>query len=68
MESDPRSGRFSTGRTPENVKRVQAASQENRRLTVRELEEALVIPRSIVSEVLTGDLGKKTVAAKFVLK
>jgi plasmid maintenance system antidote protein VapI len=66
VESDPRSGRPPTSRTPENVKRVQAAIKENRRLTVRELEEALGIPRTIVSEILTEDLSKKRVAAKFV--
>jgi len=66
VESDPRSARLSTSRTPENVKRVQAAIEKNRRLTVRELEEALGIPRTIVSEILTEDLGKKRVAAKFV--
>jgi hypothetical protein len=33
---------------------------------VRELEEALGIPRTIVSEILTEDLGKKHVVAKFV--
>jgi len=35
-------------------------------MTVRELEEALGIPRTIASEILTQDLGKKRVAAKFV--
>jgi hypothetical protein len=66
VESDPPSVMPSTSRTPENVKRVQAAIKENRRLTVRELEEALRIPRTIVSETLTEDLGKTCVAAKFV--
>jgi hypothetical protein len=33
---------------------------------VQELEEALGIPRTIVSEILMEDLGKKYVAAKFV--
>ena len=39
VESDRRSGRPSTSRTPENVESVQAAFNENRQLTVRELEE-----------------------------
>ena len=34
VESNPRSGRPSTGRTPENVGCVRAAINENRRLTV----------------------------------
>ena len=33
---------------------------------MRELEEDLGIPRTIVSEILTEELGKKRVAAKFV--
>ena len=43
FESDRRSGRPSTSRTPENVESVRAAINENRRLTVRELEEDLGI-------------------------
>jgi hypothetical protein len=66
VESDRRSGRPSKSRTPENVESVRAASNENRRLTVRELEEDLGIPRTIVSPILTEDLGKKRMAAKFV--
>ena len=33
---------------------------------MQELEEALGIPQIIVSEILTEDLGKKRVTAKFV--
>ena len=39
---------------------------KNQRLTVRELEEDLGILQTIVSQILTEDLGKKRVAAKFV--
>jgi hypothetical protein len=35
-------------------------------MTVRKLEEALGIPRTIASEILTRDLDKKRVATKFV--
>jgi len=49
MESDPRSGRPSTSRTPENVEHMRAAI-ENWRLTAQELEEALEIPRTITKE------------------
>jgi len=65
VESDRRSGRPSTSRTPENVESIRAAINENRRLTVQELEENLGIPRTIVSQILTEDLGRKRVAAKF---
>lgn len=66
MESEPRSGRPATARTPENVERVRIAINKNRRLTVRELEEDHGIPKTIVSEILTQDLGMSRVAAKFV--
>jgi len=65
VESDRRSGRPSTSRTPENVESVRAAINENQQLTVQELED-LGIPRTIVSQILTEDLGKKRVAEKFV--
>ena len=66
VESDQRSGRPSTSKTPENVESIRAAINKNRRLTVRELEEDLGIPQTIVSQILTEDLGKKCVVAKFV--
>ena len=64
VESDQRSGRPSTSRTPKNVESFRAATNENWRLTVRELEEDLGNPQPIVSQILTEALGKKRVAAK----
>jgi len=61
VESDPRSGR---PRTPKNVKRVRIAINENRHLTVRELEEDLGIPKIIVFEILTQDLVMSRVDVK----
>lgn len=66
VDSDPRSGRPSTSKTAENVERVRSAINKNRRLTVRELEEDLGIPKTIVSRILTEDLGMSRVIAKFV--
>jgi hypothetical protein len=65
-ESDPCSGRPSTSRKPKNAEHLLAANNKNRRLTVRELEEDLGIPRTIVSEILMEELGMKRVVAKFV--
>ena len=59
VESDIHSGRSATSRTPENVERVQAAINNNRRLIVGELEEKLGIPQTSVSEILTENFGKK---------
>jgi len=59
VESDRPSGRPSTSRRSENVESVRASINENRRLTVQELEEHLGIPRTIVSQILTDDLSRK---------
>ena len=45
VESDLRSGRPATGRTSENVERVQAAVSKDQRLTVREAEADLGVPK-----------------------
>jgi len=50
MESGPHSGRPSTSKTPENVECVWAAINENQWLTVRDWEEALGIPQTIIKE------------------
>ena len=66
VESDPRSGRPATRRTPDNIDRVQAAIQKDQWLTKQELEADLGIPKTTVFEILTQDLGMKHVVAKFV--
>lgn len=66
VESDERSGRPLTARNTENVERVRAAINENRRLTVRELEEDLGIQKSSVCNILHEDLKMSRVSAKFV--
>ena len=66
VESGPHSGRPATSRTPENVEGVWATINKDWRLTVRELEADLGIPKTTVSEILMQDLGMKHVRAKFV--
>jgi hypothetical protein len=61
-ESDSLCGRPSKSRTPENVERVRAANNKNRRLTAQELEKDVGIPRTIVPEIFTDYLGMKRVA------
>ena len=50
MESDPHSGRPAASRTLETVERVRAAVNTDQRLTVREPEADLGIPKTTVSE------------------
>ena len=52
VESDPHSGRPAASRTPGNVERVWAAVNTDQRLTVREPEADLGIPKTPVSEIL----------------
>ena len=66
VESDPQSGRPAASRTRENVGHVRAATNKDRRLTVREPEADLGISKTAASEILTQDLGMKCVMAKFV--
>lgn len=66
VESDPHPGRPVTAKTPENVERIRVLINQNRRLTVREIEEDLGIPKTIVSEILSQDLGMSRVFAKFI--
>ena len=66
--SDLRSGRPSSTITPENIERVRLPIEEDRRLTVRELERDLGIPKTCVSRILTENLGITRECAKFIPK
>ena len=52
VDSDPRSGRPSLTTIPENIERMRLAIEGDRRLTVRELENDLGIPKTTVWEIL----------------
>ena len=67
-DSDPRSGRPSLTTTPENIERVRLAIDGDRRLTVRELENDLGIPKTTVRDILNKILGMTRVCAKFIPK
>ena len=63
LDSDFRSGRPSTTKTLDNIERVRLAIQGDRRLTVRELENDLEIPKTTVWEILNKILGMTRVCA-----
>ena len=67
-ESDPRSGRTSTSRTPEKVEHVQAAISKDQQPTVQEPEADLGMPNTTASEILMQDLIMKYVSATFILR
>ncbi|XP_033232083.1 uncharacterized protein LOC117183040 [Belonocnema kinseyi] len=57
VDSDPRSGRPSRRTSSDNVKRLRVAVEQDRRLTMKELEDELGIPKSTVWRILSENLG-----------
>ena len=62
----PCSGRPATSRTPATVECVRTAVNQDRWLTVQELEADLGVTKITVSEILTQNFGMKHVVAEFV--
>uniref|UniRef100_A0A1B6JA53 Mos1 transposase HTH domain-containing protein n=1 Tax=Homalodisca liturata TaxID=320908 RepID=A0A1B6JA53_9HEMI len=67
-ESDARSGRPKTSRTPEIIEKAKVLICENRRMTVEEVSTELDVSFGSAEAILTDDLGLRRVAAKFVPK
>ena len=63
VNSDSRSGRPSTTKTLNKIERVRLAIEGDRRLTVRELENDLGIPKTTVWKILNKILGMTRVCA-----
>ena len=63
VDSDSRFGRPSTTKKLDNIERVRLAIEGDRRLTVRELENDLGIPKTTVWEILNKILGMTRVCA-----
>ena len=63
VDSDSRSGRPSTTKTLDNIERVRLAIEGDFRLTVRELENDLGIPKTNVWEIFNKILGMTRVRA-----
>ena len=68
VEDDPRSGRPSTSRTADNIKRVKQMVRADGRLTVRMIAEELSINKDTVWSIITGNLEKRKGCAKMVPK
>jgi len=66
VEDEESSGRPSTSKTQLNVETVSEMIRSNRRLTIREISEDLNIFYGSVQNILTTDLNKRRVSAKFV--
>lgn len=68
VESEQRSGRPQTARNAAVVERVKNLVRGDRRLTLREIAEEVVISKDSAHEILRADLNMRRVAAKFVPK
>jgi histone-lysine N-methyltransferase SETMAR len=64
--SDERSGRPSTSGTQVIIDKLRFAVLDNRRITIRELTDALGLSVGSVQSILIEDLGMKRLSAKFV--
>ena len=63
VDSDSCSGRPSTTKKLDNIERVRLAIEGDRRLTVRELQNDLGIPKTTVRKILNKILGMTRVCA-----
>ena len=68
LADDARSGRPSTSRHDDNIKRVKEFVRSDRRLTVRMIAEELAINKSTVWSIVSENLGMRKVCAKMVPK
>ena len=67
-EDAPRSGRPTTVSTELNTTRIESALDEDRRSTLRQLEETLGISKSTIHNVVSQTLGMSRVSARWVPK
>ncbi|GFT79216.1 histone-lysine N-methyltransferase SETMAR [Nephila pilipes] len=65
-DDDERCGRPRSSRTDENVKRVQALVRSDRRMTIEMIAESLNMSVGSVFTIMTEDLKKKKLCARFV--
>ena len=68
LEGAPRMSRSSTITTQENIEAVERIVMRNRQVSVRRLAEELVIPKTIIHEIMDNQLGMKKVCTRWVLK
>ncbi|XP_066965661.1 protein GVQW3-like [Macrobrachium rosenbergii] len=66
VEDEPRSGRRSSSRTDENVTRVKAVLDTDRRMDIRLIADEVRIPKTVVHRIVTGDLSMGKICAKLV--
>jgi len=68
LEDEQRAGRSSTSRTENNVARVKAVLDRDRRLNVRLIAKEVGLPKTDVHRIITEDLHMRTICEKLVPK
>ena len=68
LDDDPRGGRPTTAKNQENIRLVQNLVEEDRRVTIDEIANAVGIAHGSVFSVLTEDLGLSKLSARWVPK
>lgn len=68
IEDEQRTGRPSTSHSLDNVAKVKAVLDSDRRLSVRLIADKVGLPKSIVHEIVTTELQMRKVCAKLVPK
>jgi hypothetical protein len=66
VDNDEHSGRPSTGTTPENVAKVREVIREDRRQTIQDVCNILVLSYGTCQRILLDELNMRRIAAKFV--
>ena len=66
LDDDERSGRPSTSSTPKNVETIRRLVHEDRRITIKHIVTIVNASYGTVQTILTCDLNKHRVAAKFI--
>ncbi|KAI6647185.1 hypothetical protein LOD99_8840 [Oopsacas minuta] len=68
LHDDPRPGRPISSKTCSNIESVQTILDEDRRITLRELEERVGISKATLHSIITEDLEMSKVTARWVPK
>jgi len=66
FEDDARSGRPKSVRTPELIEKVRQLIENDRRMTLRMLEDQVEANKDTIHAILIEDLGKRKICSKFV--
>ncbi|KAI6658692.1 hypothetical protein LOD99_10987 [Oopsacas minuta] len=68
LHDDPRAGRPTSSKSRNNIERIQTILDEDRRITLRELEERVGISKATLHSIITEDLEMSKATERWVPK